>query len=380
MMKRLLLLLASILAAGLSVAAEPYRIGLSLGITGKYAAIALHQMQGIQLWAREVNARGGLLGRPVTLVIHDDRGEEATAASLYERLIREDKVDFLLGPYSSPLSAEAARVAVAHGWPLLVTGGSADSLWEKGHKQIFGIYAPASQYQVGLFELMVDAGISRVAILHADDNFSVSAATAARTLADRYGITVAHMESFRKGTVDLAGPVTRAREARAEALVVDGHLDESVNARRAIKTAAWKPRLYYATVGPATDKYAEILKEDAENTFTSTLWEPVLRYPGSPAFNEGYRNAWNMSPSYQAALSYAGGQVLESAAKQANSLDRQKLAQVLQEMNVMTILGRYGVDATGKQIRQRSFIVQWRNGRREIVHPKPLATVAPVLR
>ncbi|MDP2752393.1 MAG: amino acid ABC transporter substrate-binding protein [Rhodocyclaceae bacterium] len=360
-------------------AAEPYRIGLSLGLTGQYAAIVLHQAQGIKLWAKNVNGRGGLLGRPVELVIYDDTSDPATAAKLYEQLIHKDRVDFLLGPYSTPITAAAAAVAAANGWPMLVTGGSADSLWEKGYKHIIGAYSPASQFQVGLFELMLEAKISRIAVIHADDGFSISMADSAKTLANRYNLTIVHLESFRKGTVDLNGPLARAKAAKAEALLVEGHFDESINARRALKTMKWTPRLFFASVGPAVDKFGDVLKGDAEDTFTSTMWESRLRYPSSQEFDKNYKRTWNMPPSYHAAMIYAGGQVLESAAKSAGSLERMQLAKTLQDMNSITIIGRYGVDATGKQLRQQSFIAQWRNGRREIVYPKTLATTAPVI-
>lgn len=374
-----MLLLA--LHCGVIAAAEPFRIGLSLGLSGRFAEMSDQQQKGLRLWERDVNARGGLLGRPVQVMIQDDRSDPVVVRERYEQMINASEVDFLFAPYSSPLTGVAALVSEKHGWPMIVAGAGADSMWEKGYKGLIGVWSPSSLYMPGLFEVMVKTGLSRIAILHADgDNFALALADSAKVLAKRYGMTVVHAEPFPKAEKDLSGQAARSRAAEAEAVITCGHLEESVNMRLALKRIGWTPRLYFATVGPAVQAYGAYLKADAEFAFSSTLWEASANYPGARNFFDNFSRAWGKEPSYHAATAYAGGQVLEAAVVRAKSLDRASLATTLFQMDTMTILGRYGVGRTGKQLRQQSFIIQWQKGKREIVHPEELATAKPVIR
>ena len=124
-------------------AQEPLiKIGVSLGLTGKYSEMSNMQMKGFRLWEKEVNGRGGILGRKIKLIIYDDKSDPLTAKSLYEHLILNDKVDLVLGPYSSEITEAVLPVTEKYGYPMIASGASADRLWQRGYKYIFGsLYA-----------------------------------------------------------------------------------------------------------------------------------------------------------------------------------------------------------------------------------------------
>jgi len=333
------------------------------------------------LWEHDINRRGGLLGRRVQVVVAEDKSDPQTARAIYRRLIVEDKVDLIFGPYSSEITQAVLPITEQYGYPLLASGAAADKLWQQGYKYVFGVYISASQYSVGFLELLVDRRLDDIAVIYADDIFSQNVAVSTKEWAQRFGLRVIFYEKFPKGTKNLDDLIRRAQTSGAQALMVCGHFDESVHARVALKNIGWYPRAYYATVGPVAQRYHDVLKADAYYAFSSSQWEPSSPFPGARAFAEDYRHTYGALPAYQAASAYAAGQILESAVNKIRSIEREKLRQVLSSLDVITIIGRYGVDHTGMQIRHFATTVQWQpNGKKEIVGPKELMTAPPIWR
>jgi branched-chain amino acid transport system substrate-binding protein len=380
---RFLIFLCGILffsAVGSAQAAESVRIGVSLGLTGKYAALAAMQQRGYEFWQRDINSKGGLLGRPIQIVIVDDESKPERAAKLYKQLIEEDRVDFVFGPYSSGITMAVAPVVEKAGYPMLSSGAASDSIWQKGYKYIFGIYAPASRYTLAMLNLAVIHNLTTVAIVYADDAFSISAAEGARKWGRRLGLKIIMFEKFKKGLRDLTYLAEKAKSSKSALIIVAGHFDESVDMRRALKSVDWYPKAYFATVGPVLPKYKETLGADSALTFVNTLWDPRGTFPESQTFLAGFRAVHGVEPSYQSAIAYAAGQVLEAAATSAKSLDREKIRQALSKLEMYTILGRFKVDQTGIQIKHFPLALQWQKGKKEIVWPEEMQTAEPILK
>ena len=135
---RVLLLLSWSIMVGMATVvaqAADVVVGTSVALTGKYARTGQEQLQGFQMWVEEVNARGGLLGRKVALKYYDDESKPETGAKLYEKLITDDKVDLLIGPYSSDVTMAASTVAEKHKMPMVSSGASASEIWERGYQE-----------------------------------------------------------------------------------------------------------------------------------------------------------------------------------------------------------------------------------------------------
>ncbi len=361
-------------------ASEPIKIGLSLGLTGKYSEMSDMQMKGFRLWERDVNERGGLLGRNVKLIIYDDKSDPRLAKTLYEYLILIDKVDIVFGPYSSETTEAILPVTEQYGYPVLVAGASADSLWQKGYKYVFGVYTTASKYTIGFLELLVKNDLNNIAIVYADDSFSRNVANSTKKWAERFGLNILLFEEFKKGTKNLDNIAQKAKTSKAQTLIMCGHFDESVNMRLSLKNIGWQPRAYYASVGPATQDFHDKLGIDADYTFSSSQWEPHIKFPDSKKFTNSFIEKYKKMPSYHAATAYAAGQILETALKRSGNLDKNRIRDLLSEMDTMTIIGRYGVDMTGMQIKHFNLIIQWQNGKKEIVWPEELKTAKPIFK
>jgi branched-chain amino acid transport system substrate-binding protein len=355
------------------------RIGVSLGMTGRYAKLAEFQANGFRLWVKHVNARGGMLGRPVRLVLLDDGSDPAAAAKLYRRLIAAERVDLLFAPFSSDITEAVLPVAAEHGFPLIVSGASSDRIWEKGHANVFGLFLPASKLALGFCELLARNGIERVAVIRDAGSFSRDLASGTVRWAERFGLQVVLDEKFPAGTVSFEGLARRARAAGADAVVLASYLDEAVGMRRAFRAIGWVPRAYYVPVGPGTGEYQKALGPDADLVFSTSQWEAHLterRGRGDP-FSDEYRREFGKAPSYFAATAYAAGEILHAAVRQAASLDREAVRDALATMDATSIIGRYGVDRTGLQVRNVSMIIQLQQGRREVVWPPEHRTAAP---
>ena len=378
-MRFIFLCLALLFSMVLSAhSAEPLKIGVSLGLTGKYSDFSTMAFNGYKLWQADVNGRGGVLGRQVQMIVYDDKSTPELAGMLYKRLILEDKVDIVIGPYSSEITAAVVPVTETYGYPLLAPGAAADTLWQQGYKSLFGIYVPSSKYTIGFLEALVNKGFNTVAIINADDLFSKGIMDGTKEWAKRFGLNVVYTEEFKRGTRNLEQIIQKVQMSRAQALIVCGYLEESIGARRALDTVGWSPKAYYATVGPTLEKFHDVLREDAEGVFSSSQWEPTSFFPGSKEFAEKFVKTYRMTPSYHAAAAYAAGQITEAAILKAKSFDREKLRDTLYSLDTISIIGRFGVDRTGKQVRHFTSTIQWQKGRKEIIAPPELMTATPI--
>jgi branched-chain amino acid transport system substrate-binding protein len=297
-------------------------------------------------------------------------------------MILKEKVDFVLGPYSSEITEAILPVAEKYGYPVLVSGASSDRLWQKGYRNAFGVFTAAGRYTIGFLEMLVIYDLNDIAILYADDSFSVDIAEGAKKWADRFGIKVVMFEGFKKKTADFDKLAAKAKSSKAQALILCGHFDESVNMRLSLKKIQWHPKAYFASVGPAMQAYHDKLKSDAAYTFSTSQWEHESNFnpPACCAFYEEFIKTYNKIPSYHAATAYAAGEVLEAAVKKAGSIDRDILRKRLFTLDILTIIGRYGVDMTGMQVKHLNLIIQWQNGKKEVVWPADLSTAKPVFK
>src|SRR4029077_5571524 len=153
---------------GLSLAQAPIRIGASLSTTGNYSAQGGYQREGYLLCQKHLNTQGGVFGRPIEFVIYDDGSDEKTVVRLYEKLITEDKVDAVLGPYGSQLTEVAADVNEKHRKLMIAPTAGSTSIYEKGRRYIVMMLSPVESQPEGLLDLAARNGLKRVAVIRLD--------------------------------------------------------------------------------------------------------------------------------------------------------------------------------------------------------------------
>src|SRR5438046_6146796 len=163
-MKRpaILAVVIAVLGIGVSLVADaqgPIRIGASLSLTGTYAKLGKNQHEGYQLCQKEINAKGGVLGRKIDFVVYDDQSMPPTGVRLYEKLITEDKVDAVMGPYSSPISEAVANVTEKYKKVNVSPLAATTSIFKNGRKYVFMVVSPAEEYLEGQIDIAAKRGM-----------------------------------------------------------------------------------------------------------------------------------------------------------------------------------------------------------------------------
>jgi branched-chain amino acid transport system substrate-binding protein len=226
-----------------------------------------------------------------------------------------------------------------------------------------------------------EAGLSTLAIIAADDAFSTAVAAGTVKWASYLRLRPVLQLQLPKAATDLREQMRRAQDLDVDVVIIAGHRDEAINARRAVAAVGWQPRAFFATIGPAFPEWTTELGELANGTFCTSIWEPTesRAFPGASAFAETFRHRFGVEPSYHAATAYAAGQILEAAAIEAKSLDRDAIRDALYGLDTYSVLGRFAVDHTGMQVKRIEMIIQWQRGRKEIVWPDEIRTSAPLI-
>jgi branched-chain amino acid transport system substrate-binding protein len=369
-----LLALATLLLAAAVDAQAPVKIGASLALTGTYAKPGKYGHEGYQLCVKELNARGGLLGRKVELVIYDDRSDPQTALRLYEKLITEDRVDVVMGPYSSPITEAVANVTEKYAKLMVAPLASTTSIFKKGRKYIVMVVSPAEVYLEGFVDLAAKRGLKTIAIINEDTLFARAAADGAADIARQRGIRVVLKEGYPKGATDFTGLLTRIKAAAPEAFAASTYFDDAVAVTRQMRELDINPKMYGVTVGGDLPEFYDLLKQNAEYVYGASQWEPYLPYPGLPEFVESYKKEFGREPVYHAASVYGGCMIFAEAVRRAGTLESDKLRDVLLKLEMKTAFGDYKVDADGFQLGHKMVTSQWQDGKKIIVWPEDVAT------
>ena len=194
-----------------AMAVDPLVFGLTLGLTGKYEKASAIQEQGYQLWVRDVNQRGGILGRPVQLKLFDDQSDPQVAIGHYRQFAEQDRVDFLLAPFSSDITEAILPIARQHGYSIIAAGAAADRLWQQGYTNVFGLFTPASRIPASFLEMAVMHDLQTMAVVYCDDPFGRDIGTGTVKWSRRFGLTTVLEQKVGKNSL-----VTQARNGTIE--------------------------------------------------------------------------------------------------------------------------------------------------------------------
>ena len=369
--------LASVVLASLPLPAgaqTPIKIGASMSVTGTYAKPGSYQKEGYDVCIDELNAKGGLLGRKVELVIYDDQSQPATAVKLYEKLITEDKVDAVMGPYSSAVSEAVANVTEKYKKVMVAPLAATTSIFKKGRKYIFMVITPAENYLEGLIDMAAKRGLKTVAIINEDTLFPKASAAGTAEAAKKRGMQVVLQEAYPKGNTDFSALLVKIKAANPDVIAAGTYFDDAVAITRQMKELNVNPKMFGLTVGGDLPEFYELLKQNAEYVYGSTQWDDSLPYPGQKEFLAAYTKKFKHEPSYHAAAGYAGCLIYGEAVKRAGTLDADKVREQLLKMEIKTAFGDYKVEPDGFQIAHKMVMLQWQDGKRVIVWPDDLAS------
>ena len=362
-----------------SAAEAPIRIGASLSITGKqYSLQGGYCREGYLLCQKHVNAQGGVLGRPIEFVIYDDGSDEKTAARNYEKLITEDRVDAVLGPYGSAITEAVADVAEKHRMLMIAPTAGTSSIWEKGRRYLIMMLSPVESLPEGLLDLAARNGLKRVAVIKLDGLVANAAAKGASELAKKKGLELVFAETYPNGTTDFSGILNRVKTATPDVLMAASvRLEDLVAITRQMREVDLNVKMLSSVPYGLLPDYYKQLGKDAEFVYSGSFWDTGLPYPGNREFVAAYQTEFNRAPVVQSAGSYAGCRLLLETVQRTRSMDSDKLREALLTLRTKTVLGDFAVDDRGFQIAHKAITIQWQDGKQVVVWPDEVVSGQP---
>jgi branched-chain amino acid transport system substrate-binding protein len=361
--------LCALTMSGAAKSADPIRIGTTQSLTGHYSGFGIEQLRGLQMWATDVNARGALLGRPVEIVYYDDASTDAGTVAGFTKLLEQDNVDFLVGPYSSSLTLEASLVAEEFNTPMISAAASSEKIWNRGLKNIFGADTPADDYMQGL-QVAVDAGAQSIALIYARTEFGEEVAASVRNNA---AITIVLDEGYAPEQRDFSGLAKRLGAANPDVIIGISYFEDSIEVVRALKTEGVKPKMLGFTAGPGMREFKDELGPDAEGVIGVVQWLRSSKKPGAQDFAYRFSRRYGYNPGVYAVIGYSAGEILEAAVRLANTIDHDAVREQLNTMYFRALIGPYDVDDTGRQIGRTNYVLQWQDDRRRLIAPEAAA-------
>jgi branched-chain amino acid transport system substrate-binding protein len=360
---------------------EPIKIGASIPLTGQFSEQGKAAEQGYKVWAEMVNANGGLLGRPVQLVIKDDASDQNTVVADYNALISQDKVDLLIGTYSSLLNLPASAVAEKHKMLYIEPAGGAPKIFERGFKYLFfSQQATADKQGKGFAEwissLPEDQRPKTAAYPTIDDPFVTPNVQGIREVLEAAGVKTVYSTTYQVDLTNFDTMVSAMRAAKPDLVVHGAFFNDGVGMIRAMLKADFKPHWLYQTTAPSLgEEYAKAIgAENTEGIIFAISHAPQAKTPGNAEFVAKYGDMFGGLPPEDAADAYGAAEVLQAAVQAVGNLDDQTaMADWLRSNKVETVLGTLSWDADGRP--QGEFLTgQWQNNKVEYILPEKFAT------
>jgi branched-chain amino acid transport system substrate-binding protein len=349
-------------------AADPIKLGASLSLTGRFSDSAKYVKEGYDLWAEEVNAKGGLGGRKVEVVVYDDESKPDTGRVLAERLIDRDGVTAILGPYSSPITDAMATATERAEVPMLGTIASDSSIWDRRKLRWTFQAFPSSNFDHEGFLKILKAHEkgrnSKLAIVFEEAPFSIAAKDWAVKAGKDMGFTI-EAYGYAPGAQDFRSIIERIVAFGAQSVSMGGYYQPSVALTRQMIERGFNPVAYHF-IQAADGVTKDALGANAEGIFGRSAWEPALETPASKAFVASYEKKFSRTPSYHSAAAYAAGEVYAAAIK-AKGADRKAMREFIAGTRIDTVLGTFAANKKGQQEGYRYVSTQWQGGKSHVV-------------
>jgi len=382
--RKIFLMLASfflVFAFSFSVYAENViKLGCAISFTGSKSRTGKLYIDSYKFAVEKVNEMGGVNvnGKKykLELVFYDDKSDPTESARLVERLITVDKVNFLLGPYSSGITIPTSIVARRYRIPMIEGGGASTKIFDKGNEYIFGTLPRAGDYFRSTLEFLTKQNPKpeKIAILFADDKFDVDVGEGAKAAAEEMGFKVVEFEKYSEGASDFTSAITKAKKSGAEATLIAGHTEEAINFVQQAKELNYSPYLLALTVGPSEADFRKALGKDAEYIYGVASWSAEMNFEGylfedTQAFVKQFTDEFGYDPDYHNASGIADVAIYKDAIERAGSLDPQKVRDAIAATSgLKTIYGPIDFMDNG-QIIGSSVVLQILDGKVRQVYP-----------
>lgn len=375
-------------SSGLSkVEGDKIILGAAVSLSGKYAGSGLHTKNGYDLAVETINKAGGVKvgGRSYSLEIkyYDDESDTNLAVQLAERLIQEDRIKFMLGPYSSALTKAMAPVVEKHKVPMIEGNGASRSIFAQGYRYVFGVLSTSEQYLSSVVDLVaeMEKKVGRspkeltLAVVVEEDPFSLDVRTGVVERAEALGMDVVADERFPPDFGDSTDIFSRIKDLKPTILIVSGHSKGAIAAARHIS----EMKIDVPVIGMTHCEAGELIEKfgtAAEGILCATQWSETLKYKGSvfpsaQSFSRAYRKNYKgyRNTPYQAAEAAAAVIVWKDAFERGNTFDTEALRSTIASTDLRTFYGNIKFAATGHNVAKPMVLRQIQKGKLRVVAP-----------
>lgn len=365
------------------------KIGAAVSQTGSLATEGKYVKDGYDFWKDTVNKAGGIkvgnTNYKVDIVYYDDQSDADTAAKLTEKLITEDNVKFILGPYGSGISYAATAVSEKYQVINIPPMASSDKVYTRGYKYLFGILPLSSTNLNPVIDmaLTMNPKPQTVAIITPDDLLPLTVAEAAKDYATKQGMQVVLYEKYPKDAKDFSGLMAQIKAKNPDVLIGSGYINDAIAQIRQAKELKINPKAIVYPVPVALPEFVKTLGGDAENIIGSDWWTSAMAWKGplfgsAKEYNDSFKAAKGYDPNYNVAGSSAAGLALQLAIEKAGTLDVNKVRDALASLDIETFFGPIKYDNRGVNVAATVSVIQIQNGKSTLVWPQKIQVAKPV--
>ncbi len=385
----------AVFAYNVAAAEDVITLGAAVSLSGKYSTNGLYTQKGYDLAVEKINSQGGVKvgGKTYKLAIkyYDDESTPARGAELAERLIKQDGIKFILGPYSSGLTKAIAPVTEANKVPMVEANGASRSLFTNGWKYIFATLSTADQYLASVIDLAAENAAKlnkkpnqiRVAIVVENDPFSKDIRAGVVEQMKKYGMKLVIDDQMPRDLNDISPSLTKVKALKPDVLVTSGHTKGAVTAARQItelKVSAPIIAMTQCDSGKIIEKFGG----GVEYFLCPTQWDSTLTYSGkvfgkAANFKKEFVAKYKDDPPYQAAESAAAVIVYADALQRAGKIDTEAVREALTKTDMDTFYGHIKFDETGKNTTKPMALYQILGGKLVVVAPSKFAAQKAVV-
>ena len=370
------------------------QLGSAISLTGKYATNGVHAKNGYEFAIKKIAENGGIkMGDKCynfKVTYYDDESKGDRAATLAERLINQDKIQYLLGPYSSGMTKAIAPVTEKYGIPMVEAEGASRSLFNKGYKYLFAVLSTSEQYLASAITLAAEkaeengkkASDVRVAIAVENDPFSLDIRAGVMEDAAKYGMKIVVDEKLPRDLSDMTAILTKVKLIKPDVLVVSGHSKGAATAVRQIGEQKVNTPMIAMTHCEAADVTGNF-GATANDILCATQWSETLSYSdeifGTAAnyekeFKAAYPEYTDKKVPYQTAQASAAVYVFKDAFERANSMDKDVLRDAIAATDMKTFYGGIKFSEAGNNIAKPMVLRQIQDGEYNVVAPSAFAS------
>ncbi|MGH6715294.1 MAG: amino acid ABC transporter substrate-binding protein [Bradyrhizobium sp.] len=381
---------AFLVAAGLLSAAGPaaadnvVRFGAPLPLTGPLAPEAIKQKQGYDLWAEEANKAGGInVGGKrykVEIVYADYQSNTARSVQTTERMITQNKVNFLFGAFGSGAAKAASTVSERYKIPTIAAAASSSQVYDQGYKYLFGTFTPNETLTTPLTQIVKAKApqVKTVAILARNDLFPLAIAQEMAKSAKANGLQVVYFEKYAINTLDHSAALSQIKALAPQWIFVTGYINDLLLVRKQMVDQQIKAPVVSMIAGPAYQEFIDALGASAENITSAAWWHPAVRYKGKDIFKSTvnyvklFREKYKSTPDYAQASASAAGAIFQLAIEKAGTLNPQKVRDALASLDVVTFYGPVKFGPTGQITSLEPPVFQIQGGKPVVLSPQQI--------